>query len=60
MARFTVHGSTHDECQQALDDLCSRLDVQVTLRPTNSLGDSWIARATQKAPDQAVRGLPAR
>lgn len=60
MARFTVHGRTQDECQQALDDLRRLLDVTVTLRPTHSLGGSWIARATQQAPDQTVRGLAVR
>ncbi|MFD3740502.1 hypothetical protein [Streptomyces sp. NPDC058629] len=60
MARYTVHGATRRECQEALDELSRLLDVQVTLRPTNSLGGSWIARATQEAPDQEVRGLVVR
>ncbi|MGW9299611.1 hypothetical protein ACWHA3_02135 [Streptomyces cyaneofuscatus] len=60
MARFTVHGATQRECQDALDELSRLLDVTVILRPTHSLGGSWIARATQKAPDQTVRGLVVR
>lgn len=60
MARYTVHGSTRQECQDALDELGRLLDVRVTLLPTNSLGGSWIARATRKAPDQTVRGLVVR
>ncbi|MFC8704105.1 hypothetical protein ACFUIV_18215 [Streptomyces anulatus] len=60
MARFTVHGRTQDECQQALDDLRRLLDVEVTLPPTDRLGGAWIARATRKAPDQTARGLAVR
>ncbi|MEV5854665.1 hypothetical protein [Streptomyces anulatus] len=60
MARFTIHGRTQDECQQALDDLRRLLDVTVTLPPTDRLGGAWIARATRKAPDQTVRGLVVR
>lgn len=61
MARFTVHGRTQDECQQALDDLRRLLNVTVTLPPTDRLGGSWIARAERKAaPDLLVRGLVVR
>lgn len=61
MARFTVHGRTQDECQQALDDLRRLLDAAVTLPPTDRLGGSWIARAEHKtAPDPRVRGFAAR
>ncbi|MEU0098233.1 hypothetical protein [Streptomyces sp. NPDC006267] len=61
MARYTVHGRTQQECQDALDDLRRLLDVTVTLSPTDRLGGSWIARAEHKpAPDQEVRGLAVR
>lgn len=60
MARYTVHGATQRECQDALDDLLAAMPVTVILRPTHSLGGSWIARATQQAPDQTVRGLAVR
>ncbi|MEU7738228.1 hypothetical protein AB0B51_35130 [Streptomyces griseus] len=60
MARYTVHGRTQAECQQALDDLRRLLHVEVTLPPTDRLGGAWIARATRKAPDQEVRGLAVR
>ncbi|WP_435597075.1 hypothetical protein [Streptomyces anulatus] len=61
MARFTVHGRTQAECQQALDDLRRLLNVAVTLPPTDRLGGSWIARAEHKAaPDSKVRGFAVR
>ncbi|MFD3815000.1 hypothetical protein ACFWRZ_08030 [Streptomyces rubiginosohelvolus] len=60
MARYTVHGRTQDECQQALDDLLAALPVTMALRPTRSPTGAWIARATRKAPDQTVRGLAVR
>ncbi|WP_405506374.1 hypothetical protein OG323_06185 [Streptomyces cyaneofuscatus] len=60
MARYTVHGATQRECQDALDELLAVLPVTVALRPTHSLGGSWIARATREAPDQEVRGLAVR
>lgn len=60
MARYTVHGATQDECQQALDDLLAALPVTMALRPTRSATGAWIARATRKAPDQTVRGLAVR
>jgi uncharacterized metal-binding protein YceD (DUF177 family) len=59
-ARYTVHGRTQQECQQALDELQQALDVTVTLLPTDRLGGSWIARAEHKAPDHTVRGLAVR
>ncbi|MFJ3083064.1 hypothetical protein ACIPJG_25375 [Streptomyces halstedii] len=61
MARYTVHGATQRECQDALDELGRLLDVKVTLLPTDRLGGSWIARAEHnKALDQTVRGLVVR
>ncbi|MFJ3141699.1 hypothetical protein ACIPJM_04510 [Streptomyces halstedii] len=60
MARYTVHGATQRECQDALDELGRLLDLTVTLPPTDRLGGNWIARATRKAPDQEVQGLAMR
>ncbi|MFJ8923877.1 hypothetical protein ACIREK_30920 [Streptomyces sp. NPDC102415] len=61
MARYTVHGGSRQECQQALDELCQHLDAAVTLLPTDRLGGSWIARAERtEAPDHEVRGLAVR
>ncbi|MGW0780348.1 hypothetical protein [Streptomyces sp. NPDC002913] len=58
MARYTVHGKTRRECQEALDDLCRLVGAAVTLLPTDRLGGSWIARAERKeAPDREVRGF---
>lgn len=60
-ARYTVHGGSRQECQQALDDLRRLLDVTVTLLPTDRLGGSWIARVECKeAPDHEVRGFAVR
>ncbi|MDQ0792000.1 hypothetical protein [Streptomyces sp. B1I3] len=60
-ARFTVHGRTEAECQQALDDLCRLMPVSVTMLPTDMLGGRWIARVTRKeAPDHEVRGFAVR
>lgn len=58
-ARYTVHGTTRQECQEALDALCRLLGAVPTSRPIDPAGRGWIARAvpeTTKAPDQAVRG----
>ncbi|MFJ2568936.1 hypothetical protein ACIOYT_00750 [Streptomyces halstedii] len=61
MARYTVHGKSRQECQDALDELGRLLDVTVTLMPTDRLGGSWIARAERnEAPDQTVRGFAVR
>ncbi|KUJ35957.1 hypothetical protein ACZ90_70650 [Streptomyces albus subsp. albus] len=60
MARFTVHGRTQQECQQALDDLRRLLHVEVTLPPTDRLRGAWVGPGTRKAPDQTVRGLVVR
>ncbi|MFG3136103.1 hypothetical protein ACGFZA_07755 [Streptomyces sp. NPDC048211] len=58
-ARYTVHGKTQQECQQALDDLCRLLGAVPTTRPIDPAGRGWIARAvleTTEAPDHQVRG----
>lgn len=60
MARFTVHGETQRECQDALDELLAAMPVTVALRPVRSATGAWIARAKRKAPDQEVRGLVVR
>ncbi|RPK56203.1 hypothetical protein EES43_24485 [Streptomyces sp. ADI96-02] len=61
MARYTVHGASRQECQDALDELRRLLDVTVTLLPTDRLGGSWIARVEhRKAPDHQVRGFVVR
>ncbi|SCD37536.1 hypothetical protein GA0115253_100224 [Streptomyces sp. Termitarium-T10T-6] len=57
MARYTVHGATQRECQDALDELLAAMPVTVALRPVRSATGAWIARAKRKAPDQQVRGL---
>ncbi|MFJ3984405.1 hypothetical protein [Streptomyces fungicidicus] len=49
---YMVRGGTRETCQRELDRLCAALDARPTMRPSDSTGRGWVARAvpTQKAP----------
>ncbi|MFF3928243.1 hypothetical protein [Streptomyces hirsutus] len=49
---YMVRGGSREACQRELDRLCRLLDAQPTMRPSDSTGRGWVARAvpTTKAP----------
>ncbi|MER5715737.1 hypothetical protein [Streptomyces sp. NPDC002132] len=42
---YMVRGRTREACQRELDRLCALLGAVPTLRPTDSVGRGWTARA---------------
>jgi hypothetical protein len=42
---YMVRGGTRDICQRELDRLCELLDARPTMRPSDSTGRGWVARA---------------
>lgn len=53
---YMVRGRTREECQRALDQLCRLLGAQPTLRPTDRIGQGWIARAVPTTAAPAGEG----
>ncbi|MFI5985062.1 hypothetical protein ACIBEA_29875 [Streptomyces sp. NPDC051555] len=49
---YMVRGSTREQCQHALDELCRAVGAVATILPTDRHGAGWIARAvpTPEAP----------
>lgn len=61
---YMVRGDTMAVCQRELDRICELLGAVPTMRPTDSVGRGWVARAvprmTKTPAEQAGRGPVAR
>ncbi|WP_143060418.1 hypothetical protein [Streptomyces misionensis] len=48
--RYAVQADTRDECERALQELCTRLGARPATLPTDAVGRGWLARAIPVPP----------
>ena len=53
---YMVRGATQETCQLELDRLCELLGARPTMRPSDSTGRGWVARAVPTPPHDEPAG----